>query len=657
MRLPETGSPENPLWTAMTEGEEQEIVVERLSTESSPWSVDIAKVSHIEAAVTATTLAQAVGYGTSQPCQVDIVCVIQSAPSQLKPSVSVAAEAVAVIATTDATGSTGYCTGTLLNSANYPAPFLYTAAHCVHDAASVASLTTFWFWERDTCAVVPPSTRATQVAGGAIALFVSSALDSMDSALVLLNNAPPPGAHYSGWDSSVIPSGSEILAIHHPSADVKKGSFGNMIGPNPVAVPIPEWGTMAPGTFYEVLWQVGIVEPGSSGSGLFTYNAGLDAFVTRGTLTAVAGSCNVATSIAYYSPLSRAYPFISNALSVKVTPGQLQLPAPVNFPAQPVGTQSAPITLTVTNVGGSPVTVSSVQGSDPAEFPATTNCVGSGPAGASCQITMSFQPSSAGLRTQTVTIVSNGVGSPQAFQVSGMGSTATTSFAPTAGVWWNKNEPGSGLGIDYQNGMLIAEVYSYLGGGPSQWYLSAGPIVNNVYTGTLDKYIGGQCISCSYVAPTLVGNDGTITITFTSPTTATVDLPGGRHIQIERYFGSPGAAAPPGSFTPLGGVWWNPQEPGSGYGLDYQNGTLIVEDYSYLANSGSQWYLAAGPVTNNVFTATLDKYVGGQCISCTYRASALAGNDGTITITFTSATTANVTLPSGRQIQIQRYFR
>ena len=65
---------------------------------------------------------------------------------------------------------------------------------------------------------------------------------------------------------------------------------------------------------------------------------------------------------------------------------------------------------------------------------------------------------------------------------------------------------------------------------------SAGPIVNNVYAGTLDKYTGAQCISCAYVAPTLIGNDGTITITFTSAMTANVVLPGGRRIQIQRYF-------------------------------------------------------------------------------------------------------------------------
>jgi hypothetical protein len=121
-------------------------------------------------------------------------------------------------------------------------------------------------------------------------------------------------------------------------------------------------------------------------------------------------------------------------------------------------------------------------------------------------------------------------------------SASVTAVAPPAniipipGVYYNAAEPGSGFGLDYQNGTLIVEVYSYLQAGAAQWYLSAGPVVNNVYTGTLDKYTGGQCISCAFVAPTLVGNDGMITITFTSPTTATVDLPGGRHFQIQRFF-------------------------------------------------------------------------------------------------------------------------
>ena len=44
--------------------------------------------------------------------------------------------------------------------------------------------------------------------------------------------------------------------------------------------------------------------------------------------------------------------------------------------------------------------------------------------------------------------------------------------------------------------------------------------------------------------------------------------------------------------------------------------------------------LAAGPIVNSVFTATLDKYAGGQCISCSYRPTATNGNDGIVSISF-----------------------
>ena len=81
------------------------------------------------------------------------------------------------------------------------------------------------------------------------------------------------------------------------------------------------------------------------------------------------------------------------------------------------------------------------------------------------------------------------------------------------------------------------QIYSYRPDGEPQWYLTAGALSNGNrnYTGTLDKYRAGQCIYCGYRPPTPVGNDGIISIQFTSGTTATLKLPGGRTTSIELY--------------------------------------------------------------------------------------------------------------------------
>jgi hypothetical protein len=106
-------------------------------------------------------------------------------------------------------------------------------------------------------------------------------------------------------------------------------------------------------------------------------------------------------------------------------------------------------------------------------------------------------------------------------------------FVPIDGVWANAAESGRGFALGYKHGVLIVAIYAYLPNGQAQWYLASGPVVNNVFTAALDKYVGGQCISCVYTGPPMVtGNDGTITITFTSNASATVNLPGGRVTQI-----------------------------------------------------------------------------------------------------------------------------
>jgi hypothetical protein len=113
-------------------------------------------------------------------------------------------------------------------------------------------------------------------------------------------------------------------------------------------------------------------------------------------------------------------------------------------------------------------------------------------------------------------------------------ATIGASVVPAVGLWWNPGESGSGYNLDVKNNVLVVTVYSYNANGDPQWYIASGPIVSNSFSGTMNKYFGGQCISCAYKGlPTSAGNGGVIGIDFASTTSATVFLPGGRVTQIQ----------------------------------------------------------------------------------------------------------------------------
>jgi hypothetical protein len=121
---------------------------------------------------------------------------------------------------------------------------------------------------------------------------------------------------------------------------------------------------------------------------------------------------------------------------------------------------------------------------------------------------------------------------------------AANAFTPRTGHWYNANESGSGYNIDIQDGVLVVTIFSYKTNGDSEWYIASGPMSGGqtAFTGTLLAVRGGQCISCTYTAPTSTNDSGTITISFTSETAATVSLPGGRVTSIAPFnfgFGTP----------------------------------------------------------------------------------------------------------------------
>jgi len=100
-------------------------------------------------------------------------------------------------------------------------------------------------------------------------------------------------------------------------------------------------------------------------------------------------------------------------------------PSVLNFPAQKVGTKSAPMVATVNNAGSTVIEITSVSigGNQRYDFSKIDNCVSRSLApGATCSVTVTFTPNKAGPRSATLFVDDNGGGSPQTVPLSGTGT-------------------------------------------------------------------------------------------------------------------------------------------------------------------------------------------------------------------------------------------
>lgn len=246
-------------WTPSTDGERQLIEIYRPAA-AARTAVRLAapRLSHL-LANSRNDFKILPKIGESGSCNVDTACRV----GELGTHFINAKNAVAHMQFVRA-GSTYICTGTLLADGvtETQLPFFYSANHCFDDDSSTFStsamqsvantLNTFWNYESTSCGSGVSAAR-TQVAGGAAYLYSDRNTDAM---LLRLNNPAPAGAFFAGWNSSPLPSGSSVFAIHHPAGDAKKVSEGQHVATSP--------------SLQTVGWLNGTTEGGSSGSALFT---------------------------------------------------------------------------------------------------------------------------------------------------------------------------------------------------------------------------------------------------------------------------------------------------------------------------------------------------------------------------------------------------
>jgi lysyl endopeptidase len=203
------------------------------------------------------------GFGTSGPCNINVICPLGNGWEAERNSVSTILSA---------TGGE-FCTGSLImNTCGTNTPYYLTANHCFNPNPDVTGWRfAFQAWST-TCPNPGVNTNGVMYNGATLRARNAAT----DFCLVELNNTPPAnsGLHYAGWNRSSTPA-QNATGIHHPSGDLMKISRAN----NPVSIGSfagttnqhwrSDWSVQNNGAGQNV---TAITEPGSSGSPLFDQN-------------------------------------------------------------------------------------------------------------------------------------------------------------------------------------------------------------------------------------------------------------------------------------------------------------------------------------------------------------------------------------------------
>jgi hypothetical protein len=180
---------------------------------------------------------------------------------------------------------------------------------------------------------------------------------------------------------------------------------------------------------------------------------------------------------------------------------------------------------------------------------------------------------------------------------------ASLSFAaaPQSGLWWSPSESGRGYALDAQGNTLVVTTFAYGPDGRMQWYYSDGPLLAGgaSWTGTLLRLDNGQPLAGNYVPATIVGNAGTITINFSTRTTGTLTLPGGRQVAIQRQNFGVGTAP-----SSLLGIWIYT------HCTSTTTAVCFMERYSY-STIGQATSTGSGVVVDGVRSGAAELQVSG----------------------------------------------
>lgn len=195
-------------------------------------------------------------FGVSGICNINALCTLGNGWENERNSVALILNA----------SSDEHCTGTLIrNTCNTNKPFFLTANHC-YTSSRAGSVSNWKFIFQYWSPICSPNQD-----GSRTVLFNGSTLRAnnatSDFALLELSQVPPSnsGITYAGWSRSTT-APTFTTGLHHPSGDVMK--ISRDVNPPIKAAYLGGTGN----NHWQVDWDNGVTEGGSSGSALFDQN-------------------------------------------------------------------------------------------------------------------------------------------------------------------------------------------------------------------------------------------------------------------------------------------------------------------------------------------------------------------------------------------------
>ena len=607
-------------WTPWTEGDTQ--AVELYSQE--PQAVEVTGMLHF----TASPFAKAAG-----SCTVPTLCTTNNAT--LDAAIAQAKKSVMKIQFVE--GGGGFlCSATLIDTPRRPAPYVLTANHCISSAAAASTVTSFWFYENtgcDTASGVNPG--QVQVAGGMQLVFGNH---NVDSTLLLMNGSPPSGAFFTPLDPARLAPGAAVTSISHPSGDTSRLAVGTMSGELRLVG--------RPQDMYGVRFSRGIIEGGSSGSGLFTLSGSTLQLrgVLSGTTIRNGGgmSCSNLNEEALYGRLEIFKPEIDAHIGVSAQGADDAPNRPMDVALDPTDTplnQRPGQLLSVNNrridyagdldlyrfVLTAPAVVSAwTEGNNGANLDTVGNILDASGSNIEANDDEQARDNHFGITRrleagtyfiQVAHWEAQGTGSynlrVRADDVEEINHTA---------LWWNSAESGWGLNVNHQGNKVFATLFTYDANRNPTWYVMSDGSrqADGTYEGTLYA-TNGPAFNASGPGALVLRSVGTMRLAFFGANNATlIYTVNGVQVtkQVTRQeFGiianCTWSAFDRSYSSNFQDLWFNPTEPGWGVNITHQGNTLFATLFTYDASGQPMWLVMSnGTLTGTGFTGPLYRTSG-----------------------------------------------